>query len=57
MPRKGDPSYDKYKGQQAEISRERSERGREIGPLPECENPARRNACLDSLRAYCQTYR
>jgi hypothetical protein len=57
VPRKGDPSYDKYRDQQADISRERSERGREIGPLPECENPARRNACLDSLRAYCQTYR
>lgn len=54
-PRGGD--YDAYRQKQAEISRERSARGRDIGPLPPVADPARREAARTSLRRHCETYR
>lgn len=49
--------YEEYRESQAAISRDRSSAGREIGPLPDVVDPGRRNACLDSLQLYCETYR
>ena len=48
--------YDRYRGQQAAISRQRSEQGREIGPLPKCVHPRRRAKCKKSFRLFCETY-
>lgn len=48
--------YDDYRDRQAGISRERSAAGREIGPLPPVADPARKNAGLDSLAAFCRSY-
>jgi hypothetical protein len=48
--------YDRYKDQQAGISRERSAAGREIGPLPKVVNPRRKARCKRSLRHFCETY-
>lgn len=54
---KTDPAaYEKYKAQQAAISRERSEAGRDIGPLPPVKDAARKESCRDSLRLFCETY-
>lgn len=49
-------SYDDFRRKRAAISRDKSARGREIGPLPAVADPARKNACLDDLRLYCETY-
>lgn len=40
----------------AERSREKSERGRNIGPIPPCADPARREACAADLSLFCTTY-
>ncbi|MBY0515103.1 MAG: phage terminase large subunit family protein [Gemmataceae bacterium] len=53
MPRE---PYEKFKRQQAEISRQRSEAGREIGPLPACADPTTVTACRSSLQQFCETY-
>lgn len=55
-PRKKDATYEAFKKQQAEISRERSASGREIGPLPDVDSPPRRNACERDFRQFCETY-
>jgi len=55
VPRTPDP-YEKYKDRQADISRKRSESGREIGPLTAVVDLARRDSCRDSLRLFCETY-
>jgi hypothetical protein len=51
-----DPEYEAYKDRQAEISRRRSERGREIGDIPPIANVRRRSRCRRSLKAFCETY-
>ena len=56
MPPKKTASYESYKAQQAEISRERSAEGREIGPLPKVKNPGRRNKGLDDPVFFHTTY-
>lgn len=48
--------YDKHREQSAERERERSTRGREIGPLPEVKDPARRARCAESLRDWMEVY-
>jgi len=48
--------YQAYKERQAEISRERSQAGREIGPLPRVKNPKRKKRCATSFRLFCETY-
>lgn len=53
-PTAGD--YDRYREKQAAISRERSAKGREIGPLPEVEDPKRKGQCRGSLRLFCEVY-
>ncbi len=48
--------YAGYKNQQAQISRERSETGRDIGPLREKANPKREKACRLDLKLFIETY-
>lgn len=48
--------YEAFKAQQSALSRERSERGREIGPIPDIADPDRREACANSLKLFCETY-
>lgn len=55
----GSPSasgYDVYRERQAGISRARSQKGREIGAIPDIEDPQRREACSRSLKLFCETY-
>lgn len=52
--RRGD--YDTYREKQAAIGRERSEHGREIGPLPDVADTDRRNLCCDDFKLFCETY-
>lgn len=40
----------------ADASRERSARGRDIGEIPECRNPERRERALASFRGFLETY-
>lgn len=54
--KKSDPAYEKYKAGQAAISRERSEAGREIGPLPKVKNARRKKKCEKSLKLFCEIY-
>ena len=59
MPhKKGDRSaqYDSQREGAAQRSRERSQAGREIGPLPQVAHPRRKARCKKSLRAFCETY-
>lgn len=48
--------YDTYREKQAEISRERSASGRDIGAIPPVTDPARRAAGEKSLRAFLESY-
>jgi hypothetical protein len=49
-------SYDDYRDRQAAVSRGRSEKGREVGPLPGVADPVRRARCRLSLRLFAETY-
>jgi Terminase large subunit gpA, endonuclease domain len=49
--------YETKKEKAAQREREKSERGREIGPIPEVVNPERRAEALASLQTYCETYK
>lgn len=53
-PDRGD--YAAYRDRQAQISRDRSARGRDVGPLPAVEDPRRKARCKSSLRKFCETY-
>lgn len=48
--------YCDYKDRQANISRERSARGRDIGGVPDIANVERRAECRRSLRRFCEVY-
>jgi len=50
------PDYEDVKRRAAERSRIQSLAGREIGSLPEVENPERRAACENDFRLFCETY-
>ncbi len=50
------PDYGDYRKKQAEISRERSEEGRDIGEIPAAVNPERRAAGERSLIDFCLLY-
>lgn len=50
------PDYSDHRDKMAEKSRERSERDREIGPLPKVEKKRRKDKCRKSLRLFCETY-
>jgi len=49
-------NYDQHRESMAAKSRQKSEAGREIGPLPEVQNPARRARGLASLAAFEREY-
>jgi hypothetical protein len=51
-------NYGGHRDKMAEKSRERSERDREIGPLPKVPKPKqrRKDKCRKSLRLYCEIY-
>lgn len=51
-----DDRYDQHRADAAERSREKSAKGREIGPLPPPEDEARKAAARDSLRLFCESY-
>lgn len=55
MPRKDD-TYEKYRESQAEISRERSSSGRDIGDIPPVVDQGRRDRGRNSLLAFCREY-
>lgn len=48
--------YESHRRRMAERQREASGSARDIGDLPPVVNPARRAACRDSLREYCEQY-
>src|SRR5262249_29213297 len=48
--------YAAYRDRQADISRARSTKGREIGPLPGIADPQRKTRCRASLLEFCRTY-
>lgn len=52
--RRGD--YDRYRDRQAERSRERSERGRDVGALPRVADPKRKRACRFDLERFGLEY-
>jgi hypothetical protein len=49
-------AYERFRDQQAQISRDRSKAGREIGPLPPVANPERRERGRKSLLQFCRDY-
>lgn len=51
----GDP-YERKKDTERERNAAASRKGRDIAPLPECENPKRRAAAEKSLQEWCETY-
>jgi hypothetical protein len=51
-----DPGYGEYKDRQAEISRQRSAAGRDIGTIPPIKNIRRRSKTKKNLKLFCQTY-
>lgn len=53
MPKK---NYEKYKQQQAEISKQRSIEGRDIGSIPPVADPATRLKCERDLESFCRHY-
>jgi hypothetical protein len=50
------PGYEEYRDRQAADARERSQAGREIGPLPAVADPVRRADCERNLRLFAETY-
>jgi Terminase large subunit gpA, endonuclease domain len=52
----GDGRYARHRADAAERSRARSLAGREIGPLPEVADPARKEAARTSYRFFCLSY-
>lgn len=49
-------NYDAHRAAAAARSRQRSELGRDIAPLPDVEDPRRKAACRKSLRLFLETY-
>jgi hypothetical protein len=49
-------NYEERKQQVANILREQSKEGRDIGPLPAVVDPARRDRCRLDFRDFCETY-
>jgi Phage terminase large subunit (GpA) len=54
--RKGDTGYDLHRERMAEISAEKSAKGREIGPLPDVVDLGRRARGAESLIEFCRIY-
>ncbi len=49
-------AYERKKAAEAERQRKKSAAGRDIGEIPPIADPARRESCWLSLRAFCETY-
>lgn len=49
-------SYARKRDREAQRSRDESERGRDIGPIPDVVDPQRRAAAAKSLKTFCETY-
>lgn len=54
---RGSEAYAAHKEHTAEVQRELSAEGRDIGPIPAIVNPERRLACSKSLKLHLETYR
>lgn len=52
----GTKRYSEHKDREADRSREKSSKGRDIGDIPPVVNPARRNASELDFRKFCETY-
>ena len=53
----GGPSgYERFRNQQAAISRSKALTGRDIGAIPPAADAARRAECAASLRRFCEVY-
>src|SRR5574344_1218234 len=52
----GPMDYDDVRPDAAKRSAERSLEGRDIGELPEVENPERKASCKDDFKLFCETY-
>lgn len=48
--------YERHRESMAKKARERSESGRDIGPLPKVKNLRRKKKCKFDLRLFCETY-
>jgi hypothetical protein len=46
----------KRRATQAAARRERTRQGQDIGKIPKCKNPARRDACMKDFGRFCKTY-
>lgn len=51
-----DNSYESKKDRERERNATASRKGRDIAPLPECQNPTRRAKAEQSLQKWCETY-
>lgn len=49
-------AYERRKTSEGERQRKMALAGREVGPLPEVQNPVRRAACERDFRAFCEAY-
>ncbi len=52
----GDTGYEAHKQRNLEQQREKSQAGRDIGPLPDVHDPARKEACRYDFKLFCETY-
>lgn len=52
----GDASYDAHKERARARSQTQSESGRDIGDLPEVQDPERRASCERDFRLFCESY-
>jgi hypothetical protein len=48
--------YVVHRAKMGDKQNQESKAGRDIGPLPECVNPERREACRLNFRLFCETY-
>src|SRR5262245_12156166 len=52
----GGGTYDTHREAAADRAREKSRKGRDIGPIPAIADIERRRACTRDLKLFCQTY-
>lgn len=52
----GDPGYERHKEAANRHARSKSVSAREIGDMPAVVNAARRDACRENFRLFCETY-
>jgi hypothetical protein len=49
-------TYEERKKREAERNQAKTKAGRDIGAIPQVENPARRARCESDLQAFCEMY-